>query len=176
MAPRFTFSGFVPTALARFIVAPFCQFSRRFFRSKQPVNAAHALGRRGERLAARFLKHHGYKIIYRNYRGPRGGEIDIVCRERATNTLVFVEVKTRSRIDYGNPADAVNKEKQRLIIRGALSWLRLLDNPDVLFRFDIVEVVIQKECRKPEMNLIRGAFHLPENYRYHGEDAVPSGA
>ena len=77
-----------------------------------------------------------------------------------------MEVKTRSRVDFGNPADAVNKEKQRLIIRGALSWLRLLDNPDVLFRFDIVEVVVRKEVKKPQIHLIRGAFHLPENYVY----------
>jgi putative endonuclease len=95
-----------------------------------------------------------------------------VCRDRATNTLVFVEVKTRSRVDFGNPADAVNKEKQRLIIRGALAWLRLLDNPDILFRFDIVEVVIQKPQSKPQINLIRGAFHLPEHYRFRGDDAT----
>jgi putative endonuclease len=85
-----------------------------------------------------------------------------------------VEVKTRSRTDFGNPADAVNKEKQRLIIRGALSWLRLLDNPDILFRFDIVEVLLQKDRSRPEMNLIQGAFHLPENYRYRGDAAITS--
>ena len=165
-APRSIFSGSALTALARSIAARFCQYSRLCFRSRQPVNAAHALGRRGERLAAHYLKRQGYKVIYRNYRASHGGEIDIVCREKATNTLVFVEVKTRSRVDFGNPADAVNKEKQRLIIRGALSWLRLLDNPDVLFRFDIVEVVVRKEVKKPQIHLIRGAFHLPENYVY----------
>lgn len=117
-------------------------------------------------MAAKFLKRHGYKILYRNYRASRGGEVDLVCRERATNTLVFVEVKTRSGTDYGMPADAVDKDKQRLIIRGALSWLRLLDRPDIHFRFDIVEVLVLKGAAKPEINLIRSAFHMPENYVY----------
>ncbi len=153
-------------ALARSIGDRFCRFGRRFFRSKRPLNAAHELGRRGELLAARYLKQHGFKVIYRNYRASHGGEIDLICRERATNTLVFVEVKTRSRIDFGNPADAVNKEKQRLIIRGALSWLRLLDTPDILFRFDIVEVVVSKDVKAPQINLICGAFHLPAHYAY----------
>jgi len=53
-------------------------------------------GARGEKLARRFLRSHGYKILYRNFRACGGGEIDIVCRDG--DTLVFVEVKTRSDI------------------------------------------------------------------------------
>lgn len=105
-------------------------------------------------------------MLYRNYRASGGGEIDLVCRERHTSTLVFVEVKTRSGTDYGMPADAVDKDKQRLIIRGGLSWLRLLNRPDIHFRFDIVEVLVLKGSAKPQINLIQGAFHLPENYVY----------
>ena len=164
--PRSIFSVCGLTVLAQSIADLSCRFGRRFYRSNRKRNAAHELGRRGERLAARYLKRNGYKILYRNYRASRGGEVDLVCRERATNTLVFVEVKTRSGTDYGDPADAVNKEKQRLIIRGALSWLRLLDRPDIHFRFDIVEVLVLPGIPKPHINLIRGAFHLPENYIY----------
>ena len=101
-------------------------------------------------------------MLYRNFRGSRGGEVDIVCRDG--NELVFVEVKTRSSRDYGSPASAVNREKQMLIARGALAWLRLLDNPDIIFRFDIVEVVIDQSGES--FNLIRGAFQLPEPHRY----------
>ena len=126
----------------RFIVAPFCQFSRRFFRSKQPVNAAHALGRRGERLAARFLKQHGYKIIYRNYRGPRGGEIDIVCRERATNTLVFVEVKTRGGMGYGHPLEAITRKNRREIQQVAAAWIEAHGLPGDVYRFDAVAILL----------------------------------
>jgi len=103
-------------------------------------------------------------VLYRNFRAPRGGEIDIVCRDRETNTLVFVEVKTRSSDEHGSPAEAVNREKQHLITRGALAWLRLLDNPDVLFRFDIVEIVMREN--RPEINLIRDAFQLSAPYIY----------
>ena len=88
--------------------------------------------------------------------------MDIVCRDG--NELVFVEVKTRSSRDYGSPASAVNRDKQMLIARGALAWLRLLDNPDIIFRFDIVEVVIDESGES--FNLIRAAFQLPEPHRY----------
>ena len=91
-------------------------------------------GTRGENLACRFLRKNGYKILYRNFRGRTGGEIDVVCRER--DTLVFVEVKTRTREDFGRPLDAVNRDKRNRISRGGLAWLRLLDDPDILFRFD----------------------------------------
>src|SRR5205085_5272481 len=100
------------------------------------------LGRCGEDWAARFLRRDGFKVLYRNFRAPGGGEVDIVCRDKKLNTLVFLEVKTRSSIAFGRPADAVKSAKRELITRGALAWLRLLDNPDILFRFDIVEVLI----------------------------------
>ena len=122
------------------------------------------LGRHGENLAARYLRANGFKVLYRNFRASHGGEIDIVCRDRALNTLVFVEVKTRSSDAHGSPAEAVNRDKQHYIIRGALAWLRMLDNPDVLFRFDIVEIVMRRG--KAEINLIPDAFQLREPYIY----------
>ena len=129
-----------------------------------PSKAGHLrLGARGEKLAARYLRRHGFKILYRNFRGRRGGEIDLVCRER--DTLVFVEVKTRTREDFGRPLDAVGPKKQRRISRGGLAWLRLLGNPDVLFRFDVVEVTIA-EGTAPRLELIRNAFQLSEPYLY----------
>src|SRR2546423_5431237 len=88
------------------------------------------LGTRGENLACRFLKKHGYKILYRNFRGRTGGEIDVVCRDR--DTLVFVEVKTRTREDFGRPLDAVNREKRNRIARGGLAWRRVRDDVDIL--------------------------------------------
>jgi putative endonuclease len=127
-------------------------------------NRAHRLGREGEDLAARYLGGNGFKVLYRNFRAPRGGEVDIVCRDRELNTLVFVEVKTRTSDAHGAPSEAVNRDKQHLITRGALAWLRLLDNPDVLFRFDIVEIVMRPEG--PDVNLIKDAFQLPAPYIY----------
>src|SRR2546421_5004905 len=120
-------------------------------------------GAQGENLACRFLRKNGYKILYRNFRGRSGGEIDIVCRD--DDTLVFVEVKTRAREDFGRPIEAVDRPKQKRISRGGLAWLRMLDNPDILFRFDVVEIVLTEDA-KPRIELVKNAFQLPAPYIY----------
>jgi putative endonuclease len=120
-------------------------------------------GARGEKLACGFLRRHGYKVLYRNFRGRRGGEIDIVCRDH--DTLVFVEVKTRGCEDFGRPVTAVNQWKRRRISQGGLAWLRLLDNPDIPFRFDVVEVLLTGDA-EPRLELIQNAFQLPQPYIY----------
>ncbi len=79
--------------------------------------------------------------------------------------LVFVEVKTRSSENFGRPIDAVDQDKRKRISRGALAWLRMLDDPDILFRFDVVEVVMARGS-EPRIELIRNAFPLSEPYIY----------
>ena len=96
-------------------------------------------GRWGERLATAYLVFHGYAILDRNYRCGRC-EIDIVARERRTGVLAFVEVKTRSRTDYGLPRDAVTAQKQRYLLRAAHGYLKAHRDPDAHTRFDVVEV------------------------------------
>jgi putative endonuclease len=148
------------TGLVRFIDDLSNRWRSRFSSSR----AQHLrLGTRGEKLACQFLKRSGYKILYRNFRGRTGGEIDIVCRDG--DTLVFVEVKTRTREDFGRPFEAIDRDKRKRISRGGLAWLRLLNDPDILFRFDVVEVIIAKEA-PPRLELIRNAFALSEPYIY----------
>jgi putative endonuclease len=120
-------------------------------------------GARGEKLASRFLRHHGYRILYRNFKDRRGGEIDVVCRNG--DTLVFVEVKTRRDEEFGRPIEAVDRQKQLRISKGGLAWLRLLDNPDVAFRFDVVEVFLPDDG-EPRCELIQDAFELSQPYIY----------
>ena len=120
-------------------------------------------GARGEKLACQFLRSQGYKILYRNFRDRTGGEIDIVCREG--DTLVFVEVKTRRDEDFGRPVEAVDRQKQLRVSKGGLAWLRLLDNPDIVFRFDVVEVLLPDEG-DPQLELIQDAFELSQPYIY----------
>ena len=115
----------------------------------------HALGRRGERLAEKHLKAHGYKVLCRNYRPRGGGEIDLVCRHG--DFFVFVEVKTRRGTAFGRPYEAVDLAKQRLISRGAHAWMRRLGGQDVYHRFDIVEVVIGSD-KQPVCETIVNAF------------------
>ena len=152
------------SALARSIAGLSNRWRSRFSRSKDSSKPEHLRrGASGEKLACRFLRRNGYKILHRNFKGHSGGEIDVVCRER--DTLVFVEVKTRTREDFGRPIEAVNRQKQRQISRGALAWLRMLDNPEILFRFDVVEVVIAEDA-KPRLELVRNAFQLSAPYIY----------
>lgn len=148
------------TGLVRFIDDLSNRWRSRFS-SSRPQHLR--LGTRGEKLACQFLKRNGYKILYRNFRGRTGGEIDIVCRDG--DTLVFVEVKTRTREDFGRPFEAINRDKRKRISRGGLAWLRLLNDPDILFRFDVVEVIIA-EGALPRLELIRNAFALSEPYIY----------
>src|SRR3982751_3743722 len=97
-------------APARFIAALSSRWRSRSSTSPSPERPdTGERGRRGEKLAVKFLRQQGYKILYRNFRGRTGGEIDIVARHG--DTLVFVEVKTRTREDFGRALDAVDREK-----------------------------------------------------------------
>ena len=140
------------------------QFASRFLSpALRPPPQHLQRGATGETLACRELRRRGYKILYRNFRGRTGGELDIVCRDG--DTLVFVEVKTRASEDFGRPFEAVRRDQQRRISRGALAWLRMLDNPDILFRFDVVEVLLRDDA-KPRIEVIRNAYQLAEPYVY----------
>ncbi len=119
------------------------------------------LGHWGEREAARHLKGLGWKILRKNFRAPGGGEVDLVCRDG--EILVFAEVKTRRSEELGRPLDAVDQKKQQLIRRGAMHWLRLLEMPDITFRFDVIEVLATNPV---EIRVIESAFTLPDPLRY----------
>ena len=123
-----------------------------------------ALGERGEQVAARYLRRQGYKILVRRFR-THNGEIDIVARHK--DTLVFIEVKTRATEEFGTPGEAVTREKQHHITKVALDYLRLLHHPQIIYRFDIVEVVMTSADRSPtDIRLIQNAFPLSAPYIY----------
>ena len=82
-----------------------------------------------------------------------------------THCLVFVEVKTRSSEDWERPAAAVDKDKREHLTRCGLDYLRLLKNPLVKVRFDIVEVLLERG-RVREMRHLPNAFSMPKPYRY----------
>lgn len=138
---------------------------RKLCSRSKPLPDHVAFGRWGERQAEQHLRGRGYRILYRNFVPPGGGEVDLVCRDKAEDTLVFVEVKTRASEQRGRPADAVDYDKQRRVAKGAMAWLRLLNFPDIRFRFDIVEV-LATDREEPEITLIRNAFPLPDYYVY----------
>jgi putative endonuclease len=102
----------------------------------------HALGLRGEDIAQRFLQRSGIVIVDRNYRMSSGaGEVDLVGWEG--DTLVFVEVKSRSTDEYGSPDRAIGPQKQSSLIRTAREYARHAEVPWQKVRFDVVTVVFQ---------------------------------
>ncbi len=119
-------------------------------------------GRIGERAAKKHLRKLGLKFLTANFRSDRG-EIDLVFRD--DDCLVFVEVKSRSSEDWTRPAAAVDKRKRRLLSQTALDYLKLLKNPQVKIRFDIVEVLLTDgEVR--EVRHLPNTFPMEKPYRY----------
>ena len=73
-------------------------------------------GKRGEEIAVLYLRRLGFQIVDRNFR-IRGGEIDIIAIDN--DTLVFIEVKTRSSAQFGTPLEAIGYYKIKTLIRAA---------------------------------------------------------
>jgi putative endonuclease len=95
------------------------------------------IGNYGERVAAAFLRRHGYRMLTRNYR-TTGGEIDLVCRHG--DILVFAEVRTRAGEAFGRPAETIDARKENALRHAADRYLQLLGRDDIRHRFDVVEV------------------------------------
>ncbi|RMF99670.1 MAG: YraN family protein [Nitrospirae bacterium] len=113
------------------------------------------LGDEGERVAERFLKKKGYKIIERNYRTPIG-EIDLIAKHRGQ--IVFIEVKTRQSLMYGTPIDAVDQRKRRRLGNLALLYLKQNRLYDTSVRFDVVGLTMKDGSY--EVELITDAFEV----------------
>ena len=122
------------------------------------------LGRRGEDAAARYLKRQGYRIIARGVRS-RLGELDIVAVDG--RTVVFVEVKTRTTTEAGQPTEAIDAEKQRRMTRAALAYLKAHGLLEHRARFDVVSVLWPSKARRPEIELYRDAFPAVGRGQFH---------
>jgi putative endonuclease len=114
-----------------------------------------AIGVMGEKIARAWLRANGAKILYKNFKAPGGGEVDIVAREG--RQLLFTEVKTRRAGGVGRPLDAVDRDKQRLIERGANEWLRLLGTREIPWRFDVIEVILT-DGERPRVHRVENIF------------------
>ena len=95
------------------------------------------LGDQGEAYAANYLRQNGYRILTRKYR-TKIGEIDLIADDHGT--LVFIEVKTRSSVRCGMPAEAVNYKKKQKIIQTAYWYLYEQRRENTICRFDVLEV------------------------------------
>lgn len=119
------------------------------------VNSFQIYGKNNELLAAIYLKRQGYHILEQNYR-TRIGEIDIIARDN--ETIVFVEVKSRSSSAFGSPKYAVTLQKQRKISQVALYYLKSTHQSHIRARFDVVAIF--SGSGRNSIELIKNAFEL----------------
>ncbi len=112
------------------------------------------LGRSGEDRAAKHLAKLGYRVLERNYR-TRQGEIDLIALDG--DTVVFVEVKTRTSDAYGAPELAVDQRKQGRMVKAALGYLRQKKLHQMACRFDVVAIRGEDD---PQVDVIRNAFEM----------------
>ncbi|SEC58005.1 putative endonuclease [Paramicrobacterium humi] len=104
----------------------------------QASTSTREFGARGEQLAADYLTGSGYEIVERNWRCPHG-EIDIIARRG--DTVVFVEVKTRSGIGFGHPFEAVTRDKVRRLRRLVGAWCAQTAPRPRRMRIDVIGIL-----------------------------------
>jgi len=114
------------------------------------------LGEKGEAIAGELLTGKGYEILERNYRYGHG-EIDIVAKDPSDGYTVFIEVKARQNLEYGEPEYAITKNKQKQIKKIAELYLFDKEIIEMKCRFDVITVLLQGKV-KPIINHYENAF------------------
>ncbi len=114
------------------------------------------LAAKGEELATEILANKGYTIIERNYRYGHG-EIDIIATDPDSKCTVFVEVKTRKNLEFGEPEYAVTKAKQKQIRKVAELYLFEKEIRELDCRFDVIAILFE-DIKNPVVNHYENAF------------------
>ena len=107
----------------------------------------HEVGKIGEKLATKYLEQSNYKIIKQNFRCKQG-EIDIIATDSNEEEIVFIEVKTRTNLEFGRPAEAVDKAKRQHILKTAKYFLYFNNIKEKSIRFDAIEDFINNNKYK----------------------------
>ena len=113
------------------------------------------VGKLGEKLAQKFLKKKGYRILETDFR-CRMGEIDIVAQQK--DYLVFVEVRTKSSLDFGTPEESITQSKKEKIINSALTYISTHQNLPPLWRIDVVAIEVDQKGKSKRIELIENAI------------------
>ncbi len=108
----------------------------------------------GEKLAKDFLKKRGYRILETNYRCPEG-EIDIIARQKGY--LVFVEVRTKTSLEFGSPEESITPAKMARLRATASHFQQTHDNLPLLWRIDFVAVELNQKGKPSRIELIENA-------------------
>lgn len=100
------------------------------------------IGKIGEDLACKYIENNNYKIIRRNFY-CRQGEIDIIAKDEFTKELVFIEVKTRTNLHYGTPAEAVDNKKKKHLYKAGEYYIYKNKLKEFSIRIDVIEIYIK---------------------------------
>jgi putative endonuclease len=119
----------------------------------------HAFGEFGERIAARWLQLHGWRVLERRFRNGRR-DVDLIVER--DGLVVFVEVKARRGEQFGDPIEAVHWRKRRELWRSASVWVDRFGEPGQVYRFDVVGVLVAGS--KVRVRHVPNAFGAPANY------------
>ena len=112
------------------------------------------VGKLGEKTAQKFLKKRGYRIRETGFRCPRG-EIDIIAQQK--DCLVFVEVRTKSSLDFGTPEESITQAKKKRLIALALTYTSTHQNIPTLWRIDVVAIELDDKGKLKRIELTENA-------------------
>ena len=115
-----------------------------------------AFGELGERVAERWMKRQGWRVLMRRFRSGHR-DIDLVMEREGLVT--FVEVKARRGTEFGEPVEAVGWRKQRELTRSALIWIDRHGRPHESYRFDVIGVLVAHE--RVRIRHVENAFTVP---------------
>jgi len=113
------------------------------------------VGKLGEKVAQKFLKKQGYHIYEVSFRCPQG-EIDIIAQQK--DYLVFVEVRTKSSLDFGTPEESLTQSKKKKLIASALTYAKTHQNLPSLWRIDVVAIELDDKGQAKRIELIENAI------------------
>lgn len=106
------------------------------------TQATNEFGELGERIAARWFQRSGWRVVARRFRAGRR-DIDLIIEREGL--VAFVEVKSRTGSEFGDPVEAVHRRKQRSLTKSAQSWIARHGRSDEKYRFDVVGVLVSGE-------------------------------
>ncbi len=121
------------------------------------------IGKLGEQLARKFLKKRGYRIRETNFR-CREGEIDIIAQQGAY--LVFIEVRTKSNLDFGSPEESITQSKKEKLIAAALTYINTHQKLPPLWRIDVVALEVNDKGKTKRIELIENAIEQDSHFIY----------
>ena len=113
------------------------------------------VGKLGEKAAQEFLRKRGYRIRETGFR-CRHGEIDIIAQRK--DCLVFVEVRTKSNLEFGTPEESITQAKKERLIASALTYTTTHQDIPSLWRIDVVAIELDDKGKTKRIELIENAI------------------